>query len=61
MKDQTAFYEERIAEAQRGDFSVEPNGLEEGRCSRYCEFQRFCRMTVTARHKKRPEGDHEQP
>ena len=50
-----------IAEAQRGDFSVEPNGLEEGRCSRYCEFQRFCRMTVTARHKKRPEGDHEQP
>ncbi|MBL8148065.1 MAG: PD-(D/E)XK nuclease family protein [Anaerolineae bacterium] len=51
----------RIAEARRGDFSVEPNGLDEGRCSRYCEYQHLCRMTVTARHKQRPEGDHEQP
>jgi len=51
----------RIAEAQRGDFSVAPNGLEEGRCSRYCEYQHFCRMMVTARHKRPPEDDHGQP
>ena len=47
----------RIGQAQRGDFAVAPNGLEEGRCSRYCEYQTFCRMAVTARHKKPPEGE----
>lgn len=44
---------QRIAEAQAGDFSVEPNGLEEDRCTRYCEYQALCRMAVMPRYKPR--------
>ncbi|MFN8378176.1 MAG: PD-(D/E)XK nuclease family protein [Anaerolineae bacterium] len=53
----TDYILKRIAEAQRGDFSVEANEIEEGRCSRYCEYQAFCRMAVTARQKKRSGGE----
>ena len=44
----------RIAEAQRGDFAVRPNGLEESRCSRHCDYSRLCRMAVTTR--RQPES-----
>lgn len=46
----------RIGQAQRGEFVVEPNGMDEGRCSRYCEYQALCRMAVTARHKPLAKG-----
>jgi ATP-dependent helicase/DNAse subunit B len=38
-----------IGQAQRGDFAVRPNGLEDNRCSRHCDYSQLCRMAVTAR------------
>lgn len=46
----------RIAEAQTGDFSVEPNGLEDERCTRHCDYRALCRMAIMPRHKPRAES-----
>ncbi len=37
-----------------GQFPVQATKMEDGKCSRYCEFSRFCRMHVTGRHKAVP-------
>jgi len=38
-----------------GQFPVHPVKLENGKCVRYCEFSRFCRVQVTGRYKSRPD------
>ncbi len=38
-----------IQRGREGDFTVEPNKLEEGRCARYCEFSQFCRVSLSGR------------
>lgn len=43
-----------IKRAQSGDFAVQPSRLEDGRCSRYCAYSRFCRIAVTRLNKKMP-------
>lgn len=40
-----------ISAARRGDFSVAPRKLENGRCARYCEFAQMCRVGSTNRYK----------
>ena len=37
-----------------GQFPVQPNKVESGKCARYCEFSRLCRMQVTSRYKAPP-------
>ena len=49
-----AHLERYISAARRGDFSVAPRKLENGRCTRYCEFAHMCRVGSTNRRK--PEG-----
>lgn len=33
-----------LAAVQAGNFSAQPSRLEDGKCSRYCEFQHLCRL-----------------
>ena len=40
-----------IVMARGGQFPVAPSKLENGRCSRYCEFSRLCRVQATGRAK----------
>lgn len=44
-----------IAAGRRGDFTVHPRKLDQGKCARYCEFSQLCRTASTSR--KKPEGD----
>jgi ATP-dependent helicase/DNAse subunit B len=53
VREGSAHIARRIAEAQDGDFSVEPNGVENDRCSRHCDYQALCRMAVMPRGKPR--------
>lgn len=39
--------------ARGGDFTTEANKLEDGKCSRYCEFSTLCRIGIMARNKPR--------
>ena len=43
-----------IAMARGGQFPVAPSKLEDGRCSRFCEFSRLCRIQATGRFKVSP-------
>ena len=36
-----------IDRARQGDFAVQPNRPENGRCIRYCEFDQLCRIGIT--------------
>jgi ATP-dependent helicase/DNAse subunit B len=36
---------------QAGDFSSEANKVEDGKCSRYCEYSQMCRFSVMGRRK----------
>lgn len=40
--------------ARHGQFPVHATKLEAGKCSRYCEYSRFCRLRVTSRYKPLP-------
>lgn len=40
-----------IAAGRRGDFTVQPRKLDNGRCVRYCEFSQLCRVASTSRYK----------
>ncbi len=40
--------------ARAGQFPVQPPKLENGKCTRYCEFSRLCRIQATGRHKSLP-------
>jgi len=40
-----------IRRARDGNFAVAPPKLEDGKCTRYCEFYRLCRLSVTNRYK----------
>lgn len=46
-----AHLERYIGAARRGDFSVAPRKLENGRCARYCDFAHMCRVGSTSRYK----------
>jgi hypothetical protein len=41
-----------IAAGRRGDFSVQPRKLDQGRCVHYCEFAQLCRTAST--HPQKP-------
>lgn len=45
---------DHVWRARRGDFAVSPSKPEEGRCVRYCEFSRLCRVAITQRAKAGP-------
>ncbi len=40
-----------LARGKAGDFSAEANKMEEGKCSRYCEYATMCRMAIMRRGK----------
>lgn len=40
--------------ARAGQFPVHANKRENGKCARYCEYSRLCRMQVTGRNKPMP-------
>jgi ATP-dependent helicase/DNAse subunit B len=42
-----------IESARAGDFSVEPNKLDDGKCIHYCEFHHLCRVSTTRRARNR--------
>ncbi len=42
-----------VRQGRAGQFPVQPTALEEGKCSRFCEFARLCRMQVTSRYKRK--------
>lgn len=41
-----------MAQGRAGDFSAEANQLQEGKCVRYCEYARLCRVSVMHRRKR---------
>ena len=45
-----------IHAGRRGDFSVEPTKLDDGKCSSYCEFHQLCRVAIVHRAKQRSDG-----
>ena len=45
----------KLEMARAGQFPVAPGNGEQDKCSRYCEYSRFCRMQVTGRRKALPE------
>ena len=40
-----------LGAARAGSFPVKPNGSDASHCASYCEFTRFCRVSVTNRNK----------
>lgn len=46
---------ENLRDGRAGRFPVRPTGFEAGKCARYCEYGRLCRVNVTGRY-KRPQG-----
>ena len=46
-----AHVSENLRRGQLGQFPVHPTELEAGKCSRYCEFSRLCRVNLTNRYK----------
>jgi ATP-dependent helicase/DNAse subunit B len=40
-----------LAAGRRGDFSVQPRKIDQGRCVHYCEFAQLCRAASTHPHK----------
>lgn len=44
-----------LAQARTGDFSARVTKMEDGKCARYCEFAKMCRVAIAAR--KRPLKD----
>ena len=47
-----------IKQGRAGQFPVHAAKLEDGKCSRYCEFSRLCRRQVTGRYKALPQPAH---
>lgn len=47
-----AHVSENLRRGRLGRFPVQPTALEAGKCSRYCEFARLCRVNLTNRHKR---------
>ena len=43
-----------LQQGRAGQFPAHASKLENGKCSRYCEFSRLCRRQVTGRHKQLP-------
>jgi ATP-dependent helicase/nuclease subunit B len=41
-----------IQQGRRGDFAAQPNKLERGTCSHYCEFNQFCRVSIMNRSRR---------
>lgn len=46
------FMTENIARARAGQFDVQPTKLEDGKCSRYCDFYQLCRLANTHQYKQ---------
>ncbi len=42
-----------IAAGRKGDFVTQATKVQEGRCTHYCEYSQFCRMSTT--HRRKPE------
>lgn len=42
---------QNLRDGRAGKFSVHANHIEDGKCSRYCEYSHLCRMSVTNRYK----------
>lgn len=40
-----------IRAGRQGIFPVRPTKLDHGKCARYCEYARLCRVNITSRHK----------
>lgn len=45
---------DNVRQGRHGQFPVHATELENGKCSRYCEFSHLCRMRVTSQFKKTP-------
>ncbi len=41
-----------IQQGRQGDFATQPNKLEKGACSHYCEYNQFCRISIMNRSRK---------
>ncbi|MBZ0276781.1 MAG: hypothetical protein K8I60_11585, partial [Anaerolineae bacterium] len=41
-----------ITAGRNGDFTVHPKKPDQGKCSHYCEFSQFCRVSITSRYKR---------
>jgi len=41
-----------LAQARSGHFAVQPNTIEDGKCTRYCEFYQLCRLANTHPYKE---------
>jgi ATP-dependent helicase/nuclease subunit B len=48
-----------ISAGRRGDFSVKPSKLAEQRCAHYCDYARFCRVSIASQHKPGAGHEHE--
>jgi ATP-dependent helicase/DNAse subunit B len=42
-----------IEDGRAGDFRVQPNGMEDGKCFKYCEYYQLCRVVRTDLYKTR--------
>ena len=45
---------DNLRRGRHGQFPVHATELENGRCARYCEYSRLCRLRVTSPHKSSP-------
>ena len=43
---------DNLRDGREGGFPVHPTEFESGKCARYCEYARLCRVNVTNRYKK---------
>jgi hypothetical protein len=43
---------QQIAASREGNFSAEANGLDDGKCYKYCDFARMCRVSIMRRPAK---------
>lgn len=41
-----------LSQAREGNFAVQPTKIEDGKCSRYCDFYQLCRLANTYQYKQ---------
>lgn len=52
IQDGQSHVQKYLEQARSGDFSVQPNKLDSGRCIRYCEYYQLCRLANTYQYKQ---------